>query len=328
MNSKGSATGTLVWDGQSVPFSAKFNYDGTADAHPRLIRGIPALGMTLQLNSADQSVNGIVSNSDFTAESIGDHNVFGASNKATNFEGRYTLAIPGTDDPNLGPFGTSYGAVKVSSSGVVTLAGSLADGTAISQSSMVSQDGYWPLYVNLYGGKGSLWGWVLITNQTITAPAGLSWIKATNSAMKTVYHSGFTNQQATLTGGAFTLEQPWPLELAVSLEEINGSLNPRGLTLKTNVATGVISGSFIDPANAGHTVKVNGVVLQGQRNAQGYFLEPDQSGLFMLEPYTQTPLKSRLGTKVTMPNRSIDSSVGIFKIINGKSDPATLEGVK
>ena len=50
--------------------------------------------------------------------------------------------------------------------GTITLAGSLADGTAISQSSVVSQDGYWPLYVNLYGGKGSLWGWNYFTNNT------------------------------------------------------------------------------------------------------------------------------------------------------------------
>jgi hypothetical protein len=48
-------------------------------------------------------------------------------------------------------------------------------------------------------------------------------------------------------------------------------------------STGLISGSFANPSNLKQTIKVGGVILQGQTNAQGYFLNSNQSGLFLLE---------------------------------------------
>jgi hypothetical protein len=155
---------------------------------------------------------------------------------------------------------------------------------------VISQDGYWPLYVNLYGGKGSLWGWNCFTNQTIMAPSALCWINATNSARRAVYHSGFTNQQAMLTGGIYTQSQTLPAGLTVTLEDSNFTLtipnlseNTNKLTLKTNKMTGVISGGFANPDESLKTIKVHGVILQGQTNAQGYFLDTNQSGTFLLD---------------------------------------------
>jgi exo-beta-1,3-glucanase (GH17 family) len=291
VTSSGAVSGNLDLGGQTVPFSGKFNLGGTANILSKPIHGIPSLTTTLQLDFADQSVSGTVIGGAFLAELNGYQDVFSSSDKATGFEGQYTLIIPGTTNPTVGPFGTSYGTVKVSSSGNITLAGSLADGTAISQSSVVSQDGYWPLYVNLYGGKGSLWGWNYFTNQTITAPSGISWINSTNSCKTTVCRSGFTNQQATLAGGLYLPGQALPSELTVTLEDTNFSLtisnlseNTNKLTLKMNKTTGVISGSFANPENPKQTIKVNGVILQGQTNAQGYFLGTNQSGTFTLEP--------------------------------------------
>jgi hypothetical protein len=53
--------------------------------------------------------------------------------------------------------------------------------------------------------------------------------------------------------------------------------------LKTNKTTGVISGSFANPDEPQKTIKVNGVILQGQTNAAGYFLGTNQSsGAFTL----------------------------------------------
>jgi hypothetical protein len=45
----------------------------------------------------------------------------------------------------------------------------------------------------------------------------------------------------------------------------------------------VISGSFANPDNTRQTIKFNGVILQDQTNAQGYFLGTNQSGTFTLE---------------------------------------------
>ena len=291
VTSGGAVSGNLALGGQTVPLSGKFDLDGTRKIVSTRPHGEPSLTTTLQLDFADQSVSGTVSDGSFTAELNGDRDVFSSSDQATGFEGQYTLIIPGTNDPNLGPFGTSYGTVKVDDLGNITLAGSLADGTGISQSSVVSKDGYWPLYVNLYGGKGSLWGWNYFINNNITNASVLSWINATNSSKTAVYRSGFTNQEATLTGWFYLPGQTLPPGLAVTLEDSNFTLtipnlseNTNKLTLKTNKTTGVISGSFANPDNSTQTIKFNGVILQGQTNAQGYFLGTNQSGTFTLDP--------------------------------------------
>ena len=291
VSSAGAVSGNLDLGGQTVPFSGKFDVGGTADITSKKTRTVPALAITLQLDFVDQSVSGTVSSTTFTAELNGNHDVFNKTTNATEFEGQYTLIIPGTNNPTIGPFGNSYGTVKVSPTGAITLAGSLADGTAISQSSMVSQDGYWPLYVNLYGGKGSLWGWNYFTNHTLTNSSPISWINATNSAKTAVYRAGFTNQAATLMGGIYTPGQTSSAGLIVTLQETNPPAmititNSSGntLTLKTNKTTGVISGRFANPDDPSQIIKVNGVILQGQTNAQGYFLDTNRSGAFTLDP--------------------------------------------
>ncbi|MGP8197902.1 MAG: hypothetical protein ACLQU4_00185 [Limisphaerales bacterium] len=291
VTSSGTVSGNLDLGGQTVPLSGKFASNGTADIVSKRPRGEPSLAITLQLDIAAQSVSGTVSDGNFIAELSGFRDGFSTSDKATEFEGQYTLVIPGTKDSTVGPYGVSYGTVKVSSSGRITLTGILADGTTISQSSVVSQDGYWPMYVRLYSGKGSLWGWNYFNNNYITNASMLSWINAANSSKTAVHRLGFTNQQATLTGGLYTPSETLPAGLAVSLQDSNFTLmipnlaeNTNKLTLKTNKTTGVISGSFANPDDPKQIIKFNGVILQGQTNAQGYFLGTDQSGAFTLAP--------------------------------------------
>jgi len=64
----------------------------------------------------------------------------------------------------------------------------------------------------------------------------------------------------------------------------NSSDETNKLKLTITKSTGVISGSFANPVNPKKTIKVNGVILQGQTNAQGYFLGTNQSGSFTLDP--------------------------------------------
>ena len=289
VSSTGAVSGRLDLGGRTVPFSGKFDQGGAATNI--VSSSEPSLTTTLQLDFADQSVSGTVSNDTFTAELNGDRDVFSGSQKATNFEGQYTLVVPGTTNTNAGPFGVGYGTVKVTALGTITLGGSLADGTAVNQSSVVSKDGLWPLYVSLYGGKGSLWGWIYFTNNTITNAVALSWINETNTSKRAVYRSGFTNQDATLMGELYVSTNTLPGDLTSTLEGgdlpfaivvTNLSENTNKLTLKTNKTTGVISGSFANPAAPEQKIMVNGVVLQSQTNAQGYFLGTNQSGTFTL----------------------------------------------
>ena len=59
--------------------------------------------------------------------------------------------------------------------------------------------------------------------------------------------------------------------------------NTNKLKLSIRSKTGLISGSFQNPANAKQTITLNGILLQNQTNAQGYFLGTNQSGAFLLE---------------------------------------------
>lgn len=305
VTSSGALSGNLDLSGQSVPLSGNFGLGGAANIVSKPIHGIPSLTTTLQLDFTNQSVSGTVSGDTFTAELNGDRDVFSTSQPATDFAGQYTLIILGTSDSNVGPYGFSYGTVKVSSLGAITLAGSLADGMTISQSSVFSKDGYWPLYVNLYGGHGSLWGTNYFFDHTLTNASPLSWINTTNPAKNALYPTGFTNQAVSIVGSFYkTAEEP-SLALTegqVRLEAggvpsitnqftlttknaliLTNASDTNKLKLTITKATGVISGSFVNPSNAKETIKVNGVILQGQTNAQGYFLGTNkESGAFLL----------------------------------------------
>ena len=103
VTSTGSCSGTLDLGGQNISFSGKLNPDGLAGITTKAIRSVPALDMTLQLDFADQSVSGTISNSDgsLTAVLNGYRAVFGGTEKATAFLGRYTLVVPGVSDSTV-----------------------------------------------------------------------------------------------------------------------------------------------------------------------------------------------------------------------------------
>lgn len=287
--STGSFSGSLDLGGQMVPMSGKFGVDGAASLTTKATKTVSSLLVDLQLDFAAGTVSGSVTNSAFDAALTGERDIFSAANK-TSLAGSYTVVIPGTTNPAAGPFGNSYGTVKVSSSGAISLAGSLADGTALSQSSTLSQSGFWPLYVSLYGGKGSLWGWNYFSSNGLASYPWLSWINTTNSTKTAANRSGFTNQQAVLQGSLYQANQSLPASLTVTLQQLNQpalvisnlSGNANKLVLHTNNATGVISGTFANPADSKQTIKVNGAILQNQTNAAGYFLVTNQSGAFSI----------------------------------------------
>jgi hypothetical protein len=312
VTSAGAVSGDLYLGAEKIPFSGvKFNVSGMAQFSATPSGGRP-LTNTLQLNLADQSVQGTVTDGSFVAILNGDQAVFTSTKQATNYEGQYTLIIPGTNNPEIGPFGTSFGTVTVSSTGAIRfVGGNLADGTTgLSQSSGVSKDGYWPFYVPLYNGAGSLWGTNYFTNHTLISAPCLSWINATNSAEAALYRSGFTNEQAVVIGALYASTNKPLLDLTnaeVTLEggnlpfsvtnqiewasnntinaptSIAGNTNGLKLTV-TTPGSGLITGSILNPTNKTKTIAINGVLLQNQTNAQGYFLGTNASGTFLLVP--------------------------------------------
>jgi hypothetical protein len=310
VTSAGFLSGDLYL-GSATPIglSGKFGPDATAIVVSKRT-GKNALTTMLALDTTNQTISGTVSDGSFTAQLGGFQSVFSAKNKSP-FAGTYTLVIPGVDNPVEGPYGNGYGAVTISLSGAISFAGSLADGTSVSQSSAISQDGAWPFYLPLYKGQGSLysWNWFTndLTNGTIIFATNASWVNATNSTTTAVYRTGFTNQAVTIFGSAYNPSAAPLLGLPdgagqvvlegggvaattndivlSSANRITVGTNADKLSLTVSKNTGMISGSFTNFASPHKTFTINGVVVQSLANAQGYFLGTNGSGYF----HFQTP---------------------------------------
>ena len=203
--------------------------------------------------------------------------MFGRGNPAP-FAGSYTLVIPGYDaNPSL-PAGDGFGTVKVNSSGQVSFVGTLADGAKVSQSATVSGSGYWPLYLPLYSGNGSLMSWVAFASNTNSDLAGrLIWLKQAVSTSK-YYPAGFTNEceafgsvyrstypvlnlpNASLTfcGGGLASD----ITNSITIGSRNQVGTPgKQLKLSFSASTGTFSGTFLDPAS-NRSLPFSGAVFQ------------------------------------------------------------------
>jgi len=290
----GSYSGKLQIGSKSYPFSGTLDPSG-AGTNAVSRKGSSALGLALHVNldNPDIITGTVTDPGNWTADMQA--NRAAAAGSAVLFGGNYTLVVAGSDDSATIPGGDSYGTVAISSAGKLKLTGSLADGTKLSQSAVVSANGQWPLYVSLYGGQGQLFGWLTLSNANITGDA--SWIKNAVSSAK-AYQNGFSfNSQAfgsiynaaaspllsfnpgvlILTGG----------NLGTSITNVltvNGSSAANAnASLSFSTAKGTFKGSFVNPPGKSK-VPFNGVFLQNANSASGYFLGGGKSGKVLFGP--------------------------------------------
>ena len=218
--------------------------------------------------------------------------------------GKYTLIFPGNPASADLPGGDSYATFTVSTAGTIRLAGSLADGTKISQSVPVALDGEWPLYASLYGGHGLLAGRMQFTLGAERDLGGTAtWIKPAIEKDK-FYPVGFTNEvmasgagyvqpgsgsnvlsyangKVSLSGGGL----PEPIVNLISIGAGNRvtNLSSNALRLSFMISNGRFNGSVTGPASS-KPVSFGGVVLQREGIARGYFVGTNQSGRVLVEP--------------------------------------------
>jgi hypothetical protein len=88
-----------------------------------------------------------------------------------------------------------------------------------------------------------------------------------------------------LEGGGLSVELSDKIILSTNntIVVTNGGGNTNQLTLTIDKTHGKISGSFVYPTNAKQSITINGVLMQNQTNAAGYFTNFNQSGTFLLE---------------------------------------------
>jgi PKD repeat protein len=197
-----SKTGTfsakLTVGGVKSSFRGEFDASGNATSTVTR-HGLNTLQVVLHLdieNHTDQ-ITGTVSDGTFTSVLLADRSVFSHTNPCP-WIGRYTVVFepPADGDTNL-PSGTGTAILTVTASGAARMSGVLADGTKISISAPVSEQGTWPLYEALYKKQGACIGWVTFGSDS-TLAATVDWYRPMMSK-STSFPLGFSTT-VTLTG--------------------------------------------------------------------------------------------------------------------------------
>jgi hypothetical protein len=302
VTSAGAFSAKLCLGTASHSFSGAFSVTGAASKSiPRA--GLSPITVELQLGLTNGPLTGAISDGTWTADLVADVAVYSKANPAPQ-AGKYTMLIPGSENASVQPGGNGFGAVTVSDSGTVTFSGILGDGTPVTSTSIISSEGQWPFYVSLYGGKGSILGWLSFTNEGVIG-GQTGWFKQPQATAK-LYPGGFTNS-AEVIGSAYQYTNGLPVlgftegqlsltngDLAQSItnqivlgadnqatEQSASNQSADKLTFKTT--SGLFKGSVLNP-ETGKPIAVNGIVLQNQNFGAGLFLGTTETGSVLLSP--------------------------------------------
>ena len=290
----GSYSGKLLNGRKALPFTGQFDLEGRST-------NSLALELVLDLHGANQ-ITGRVVAANGVAALIAYRAVFGRLNPSP-YTNRYTLLIPGSTNVEVAPAGHGFGTATIDALGKIKFCGMLADGTPFTQSVPVSGNGEWPLYVTLYGGKGSVFGWVSFTNSAQPDLGGVvNWIRPPPASGK-FYTNGFSSDSP-LIGSAYTPpgtnrlidlgtafftftddDLPAPLTNTIAFGPSGRITNggPNNLILKAAPATGGWTGSLMLPGTNSVIVS-KGIFLQKQRLGGGFHLGPDESNAVDVRP--------------------------------------------
>ncbi|MEO6182821.1 MAG: hypothetical protein ABIP71_06945 [Verrucomicrobiota bacterium] len=295
VTAKGAFSAKIQLAGKSYALSGPLSATG---AFQKTINrtGLPPLSTQIQvdLNGADIAT-GQISDGNWSADLTADRNIYSKINPAST--GKYTLAVLGNRNlPEL-PGGNGFGTVTSDALGNVKFAGSLGDGTKISQKAIRSKQSHWPFYVSLYSGNGSILSQLTFTNNSITNVDGsVSWIKLLQPKSK-VYPAGFTNEvnvtgstyhptngvpllnftdgQLEFTGGNLGADFTNFFVFGAADKVTNSSSNKLSLSLTRN--SGLFKGSVVNPATS-KSMSFSGALLQNQAVGYGVFTGTNQTG--------------------------------------------------
>jgi hypothetical protein len=224
--------------------------------------------------------------------------------------GRYTAIFQQVDGQGGSyPDGDGYALFTVSPT-AVSVTGKLADGSAITASGKMLEDGTVPIFVGLYGGKGLLAGSIKMgLTQTRTDATGLEmrWFKGVGvtggtypngwragvrlefAASKYDPAKGFGLGNTTnlslrflASGGGLSAEQKDAATISAASVLTISKSSPLKLTSVFTATSGVVSGTFT-PVGSSLSLKYEGVVLQKADFTSGYFIREGRSGFFQIQ---------------------------------------------
>jgi uncharacterized delta-60 repeat protein len=311
LTDKGKFTGKLLSSMNRYALSGQF--DSTLVSAQTITRtGTNELRVSLQLTETSDVLLGSVSNAAFFSPLLAHRATFSTAHPVANAPLKYTMLLSGGPEPVTSPFGQGFATLTLASAGSVTIKGTLADGTTISQTVPVSTDGQVPFYVALYGGKGSIFGWLALDDTTTNDIAGhLVWTKP-GGVTGAFYRGGFTNEVETLgsiytpppsgspalnlangvvllEGGNLTMRSMNNVTLDLSNKVTVTTTNANRLVLTLSVSSGTMSGSFFNSGTAKSSA-IKGVLLQKANADGGFFLGTNQSGMVFFGKPEDFPL--------------------------------------
>lgn len=265
----GKFTAALRFGGRTASVAGQFDLAGDS-SRTISVPGVGSLSVTLHLDliNGTDKITGAINGPDWTAQVLAYRApVFTLANPSPH-TGRHTMAVKnGTSVAAL--LGHGVGSFNVAASGLATLSGTLADGTVLAQAAPVSREGLWPLYLPLYKARGSALGWLTFTKNAVTSLTGaIHWVRLGEPGARPI-SEGFTNTVSALGS---------PYSVSAATNFLNGASNlcvvvnglaseaqtnclrqvtrgtfngPGFRTLALNLATGLWSGSYTNPAGGG-----------------------------------------------------------------------------
>ena len=229
---------------------------------------------------------------------------------SANLAGTFNCLLPANPnvaDPNY-PIGLGFARFTVLPSGMAKFSGRIADGSAVSGGAPLSGEGRLPFFSSLYGGGGSISGWMDFDPGQIDHDVSgtLNWSKP-RSSRRVVHSEGFSGQsdlfgariatiasflnsprQLTLTSPA---KDPNPLNVSIPFTfsrngqttvSIPSGIPIESIALKVRPKSGLFSGRVVE-RNA--IRKINGMIVGSKLNrAGGFVLRNGYSTALEIEP--------------------------------------------
>lgn len=258
-------------------------------------KGLPALTLDLELDSATGALMGTVSDGSATAAL----EAWRATPSGSATGTWHVALVPDAalaGEPDY-PEGDGHAILKIDAKGGAVWSGRLSEGTAITGSSTLGPAGQVPFFMAPYGLTGSVLGWVEIAGQELDG--SLSWWKAPQAAsVKTSsYKAGIPLHVVDAVGGAFVPPGPgetllnWsqarltfslagltsPLEREFAVTSANQALLDPGtdtITLSLNARTGLLTCGFTLAAEPGRRATGQALVVPRLDRAVGAFNWP------------------------------------------------------
>jgi hypothetical protein len=289
-------------------FTGRFYGEGVTSTSLK-IGGQSPLQIELRYAPSDPTeLTGTIGNNAWTANITANEELFDARTNPCPVAGNYTLVF---HSPNNGdstePQGNGIGTASIGTTGHLTFKGTLADGTEIAETTILSTNGAWPLYSSLYGGHGQVLGWLNFAGTTQSDFSGaVSWMKSPGIKLSgpnaKIYPAGFS-LAVNVEGSHFvagTARQPvldftegWLIMDGANVPDGSTnyfSINPHGtvsatnhLSLTLSESTGSFTGTAPNPAG-GRPIPFSGIFLSKENYGAGYFIESSLSGSLYLGP--------------------------------------------